>query len=148
MRLIYFGVCLVVLWGVPGWAGESDGWLISPDEAAMAPATDEGIRSRGLGDAGPGIDIVRPAEGAVVPSPAEIIIKFLPKSGPINLESLKVKLLKFVSIDLTDRLKPFLNTEGIAVKDAKVPGGTYRVRIDLSDTQGKTSTREISFEVK
>lgn len=130
------------------FAKEEQSWLISPDEAALAPAQDDGIRSRGLSDAGPGIEIVKPEEGAVIPGAAEILIRFLPKNVTIDLTSLKVTLLKFISIDLTDRLKPYVNLDGIAVKDAKVPTGTYRVRISLSDSQGKTSTREISFEIR
>jgi hypothetical protein len=130
------------------FAKEDQSWLITPDEAALAPAEDDGIRSRGLSDAGPGIEIVKPEEGAVIPGAAEILIRFLPKTVTIDLTSLKITLLKFISIDLTDRLKPYVNLDGIAVKDAKVPTGTYRVRISLSDFQGKTSTREISFEIR
>lgn len=129
-------------------AASIESWLITPDEAALAPAQDDGIRSRALSDAGPGIEIVRPTEGAIVPSPAEILIRFLPKSVTIDLSSLKVTLLKFIPIDLTDRLKSYVNQDGIMVKEAKVPTGAYRVRITLSDVQGKTSMREISFEIR
>lgn len=83
-----------------------------------------------------------------MPSPAEILIRFLPKSVTIDLSSLKVTLLKFIPIDLTDRLKSYVNQDGIMVKEAKVPTGAYRVRITLSDVQGKTSMREISFEIR
>lgn len=143
------GLALMLLSGIgPSFAASSDNWLITPDEAALAPAVDDGIRPRGLNDAGPGIEVVRPKEGEIVPNPAEILIRFLPKTVTIDLSSLKVTLLKFIPIDLTDRLKPYVNPDGIAVKDAKVPAGAYRVRITLSDAQGKTSMREISFEIR
>lgn len=146
---LVIGLSLAVLSGIgPSFAAAPDNWLITPDEAALAPAVDDGIRPRGLTDAGPEIEVVKPTEGAVIPTPAEILIRFLPKNVTIDLSSLKVTLLKFIPIDLTDRLKPYLNAEGIAVKDAKVPTGTYRVRITLSDTQGKSSTREIAFEIR
>ena len=149
MIAVFVGVVVLTL-ACPGGslAIGSPSWLISPEEAALAPAEDDGIRSRSLSDAGPGIDIVKPVEGEIVPSPAEIFIRFLPKTVTIDLTSLKVTLLKFISIDLTDRLKPYIDLTGIMVKDAKVPVGTYRVRISLSDSHGKTSTREISFEVR
>ena len=114
----------------------------------MVSAQDDGIRTRALSDAGPGIEIIKPQEGAVIPSPAEILIRFLPKTVTIDLTTVKVTLLKFIPIDLTDRLKPYVKPDGIAVKEAKVPTGAYRVRITLSDAQGKTSMREISFEIR
>jgi hypothetical protein len=147
-RLV-IGLGLILLSGIgQSFAASPDDWLITPDEAALAPAMDDGIRPRGLSDAGPGIEVVRPKEGEIVPTPAEILIRFLPKTVTIDLSSLKVTLLKFIPIDLTDRLKPYVNPDGIAVKEAKVPTGAYRVRITLSDAQGKTSTREISFEIR
>lgn len=129
-------------------AGSADGWLITPDEAALASAQDDGIRTRALSDAGPGIEFIKPQEGAVIPSPAEILIRFLPKTVTIDLTTVKVTLLKFIPIDLTDRLKPYISFDGIILKDAKVPPGRYRVRIALADAQGKISAREISFEVQ
>ncbi len=85
---------------------------------------------------------------AVIPSPTELLVRFLPKTVTIDLTSLKVTLLKFIPIDLTDRLKPYVSVDGIIMKDARVPSGGYRVRIVLADAQGKTSVREMSFEVQ
>lgn len=96
----------------------------------------------------PVVEVVKPEDGGVLSGPAEILVRFLPKTVAIDLTSLKVTLLKFISIDLTDRLKPYVNLQGITVKDAKVPTGTYRVRISLSDTQGKTTAKEIAFEIR
>jgi hypothetical protein len=147
--LSVIGLLFLVLSGIGrSFAASPDSWLITPDEAVLAPAVDDGIRSRALSDAGPGIEIVKPAEGEIVPSPAEILIRFLPKSVAVDLSSLKVTLLKFIPIDLTDRLKPYVSPNGIVVKEANVPTGAYRVRITLSDAQGKTSMREISFEIR
>lgn len=149
MNVLMIVLLQTVLGGISQSAAASnDSWLITPDEAALAPAVDDGIRPRGLSEAGPGIEIIKPMEGAVIPTPAELLIRFLPKNVTIDLSSLKVTLMKFIPIDLTDRLKPYLSAEGIAVKDAKVPTGTYRVRITLSDAQGKSSTKEISFEIR
>jgi len=123
-------------------------WLITPEEAALAPAEEDGIRTRGLSDAGPGVEVVKPAEGEILTGAAEILVRFLPKTITIDLTSLKVTLLKFIPIDLTDRLKPYIDAAGINVKDVKVPTGTYRVRISLSDAQGKTTSKELAFEVR
>lgn len=140
--------CLVGSVPISAMAGQI-GWLITPDEAALAPpSADQMIRPRGLSSDGPGIEIVKPEDGESIPSPAELLIRFIPKTGSIDLASLKVTLLKFISIDLTDRLRPYVNSDGIAMKDAKVPAGSYRVRISLADTAGKVSSRELSFEVR
>ena len=144
---------IVLVFVLPGGMGQScaesaDSWLITPAEAVLAPAQDEGIRSRALNDAGPGIEFIKPLDGAVVSSPAQILIRFLPKTVTIDLTTVKVTLLKFIPIDLTDRLKPYISFDGIILKDAKVPPGRYRVRIALADAQGKTSAREMSFEVQ
>lgn len=104
VAVLAFVLGIVYPSGICAATGEHD-WLISPEEAALAPTEDDGIRSRSLSDAGPEIDIVKPSEGEVVPSPAEILIRFLPKTVTIDLTSLKVTLLKFIPIDLTDRMK-------------------------------------------
>jgi len=124
-------------------------WLITPDEAALAPANPrEDIQTRNLNDGGPSIDVVKPQDGDNAGSPAEILVRFLPRTATIDLTSLKVTLLKFISIDLTERLKPYINLEGISVKDAKIPAGSYRVRISLSDVGGHTTNKDISFTVR
>jgi hypothetical protein len=127
---------------------QPDAWLITPEEAALAPAPEEEIRSRGLTDAGPMIDVVKPTEGGEGQSPLEILIHFVPRSESVNLSSLRVSVIKLFSIDITDRVRPYATPEGIQLKEAKVPSGKHRVRISLSDHNGGTSVREISFEVR
>src|SRR5262245_38541761 len=140
---------LLPIWSDPSNALKEDrAWLITPEEAALDPSTDQDIQARGLSDDGPRIEIVKPKQGELVPSPAEILIQFVPRRVTIDLTSLKVTQLKFISIDLTERLKPYISMQGISVKDAKVPAGTYRVRISLSDESGTTTTKEISFVIQ
>lgn len=132
----------------PAIAGQVE-WLITPDEASLAPPSpDQMIRSRGLTNTGPRIEIIKPAEDSQQASPFEIQIRFHPRTSAVNPESVKVQLVKFISIDITDRVKPFLSESGIEVKEAKIPSGSHLVRISVSDEQGESSSREIELEVK
>lgn len=150
-RLLAIGIAMAVL-GVAsmGQAATAD-WLITPDEAAMAPATElpRGILEVGREDisAGPVIEVVEPLNGGRGPMPIQVLIRFTPRSEPVDLASLKVTLVKFIQIDITDRIRPFVTPEGIQVKEAKIPPGKHRVRIAVSDKAGGASVKEVSFEV-
>jgi hypothetical protein len=126
-------------------------WLITPEEAALdsAPQAGRGILEIGRDDLsiGPVIDVVEPANGGRAPLPIQVVIHFSPRLVPIDLTSLKVTLVKFIPIDITDRIRPFVTAEGIDVKEAKIPPGKHRVRIALSDRSGEFSVKEITFEV-
>jgi hypothetical protein len=117
----------------------------------MAPAADV---VRGLVEieredlsAGPVINVIEPSNGSRLPTPVQVLIHFAPSSEPIDLASLKVVLIKFITIDITDRVRPYVTPEGIQVKEAKIPPGKHRVRITLADRTGKISMKEVSFEV-
>jgi hypothetical protein len=138
-------LCLVSI----GQAGTSD-WLILPEEAAMAPAPEpKGIIEAGREDisVGPVIEIVEPPNGGRGPMPIEVLIRFTPRSEPVDLASLKVTLVKFIQIDITDRIRPYVTPDGIQVKEAKIPPGKHRVRIVVADRAGGLSVKEVAFEV-
>ncbi len=129
-----------------------DGWLITPQEAASTPAAalpggapfEVGRQDSNLG---PTIEILKPNDGGKASGPIEIQINFVPKTGPVDLSSLKVTVVKFLSIDITDRLRDYVSPSGIQVKEAKIPAGKHIVRISVADAQGARSVKEIEFEV-
>lgn len=124
-------------------------WLISPEEAAFAPAPEESlIRSRGLNSKGPRIDVLKPADDFPQQSPLEIVVRFHPNPEAVNPDSVKVQLVKFISIDITDRVKPYLTESGINVKEANIPSGKHLVRITVSDGKGETNSKEIELQVR
>jgi len=124
-------------------------WLISPEEAAYAPAPEESlIRSRGLNSKGPRIDVLKPADDVPQQSPLEILVQFHPNPVAVNPDSVKVQLVKFISIDITDRVKPYLSESGINVKEANIPPGRHLVRITVSDGKGETNSKEIELQVR
>jgi hypothetical protein len=86
----------------------------------------------------PQIVVETPAGGAPVTAPFPVKIHFVPSSGAkINLDSLKVEVLKLVPISLLSRVKPYLTAAGINVPEAKIPSGVYNVRIAVADDQGR-----------
>lgn len=129
-----------------------DGWLITPEEAASAPVAalpggapfEVGRQDSNLG---PTIEILKPNDGGKASGPIEIQINFVPKTGPVDVSSLKVTVVKFLSIDITDRLREYVSASGIQVKEAKIPAGKHIVRISVADAQGARSIKEIEFEV-
>lgn len=151
MKLLLIGVAITVLGLVSVGRAVTGDWLITPEEAAMAPSTEppRGIIGVGREDisTGPVIDVVEPLNGGRGSMPIQVLIRFTPRSEPVDLASLKVTLVKFIQIDITDRIKPFVTQDGIDVKEAKIPPGKHRVRITVSDKAGGASVKEVSFEV-
>lgn len=149
-------VALSLLWcPLSGQAKSSESWLITPEEAAMAPAAEgNGLHGGGLTEigredinTGPQIEILKPAEGGRVPSPVEVAVRFVPRLDAVDLSSLKVSIVKFITIDITDRIKPYATAEGIQLKEANIPSGKHRVRITVSDKAGGVSVKELWLEV-
>lgn len=151
VNVVVIGIAIGVLCLVSTGPAETGDWLITPEEAAMAPAAQppRGIVGVGQEDisAGPIIEVVEPVSGGRGPMPIQVLIRFTPRAEPIDLASLKVTLVKFIDIDITDRIRPFVTLEGIQVKEAKIPPGKHRVRITVSDKAGDLSVKEVSFEV-
>lgn len=128
-----------------------DSWLITPQEAAMDPAANlpgGGFTAIGAeSDLGPKIEVLKPINGASAPPPVEVEIKFTQKGIPVDPESLKVSVVKFVNIDITDRVRAHASTTGIHVPGAQIPSGKHTVRISIADKDGMRSVKDVTFEV-
>ncbi|MEX5213246.1 MAG: hypothetical protein NW703_03685 [Nitrospiraceae bacterium] len=129
-----------------------DDWLITPEEAAMAPAPEgPGGEDISVGaeaeNLGPQIDVVKPTNGGSVPPPVEVDVRFIPKTSPVDVASLKVSVVKFINIDITDRVRAHTTVEGIHVPGAQIPSGKHTVRISIADKDGLRSIMDVTFEV-
>jgi hypothetical protein len=97
----------------------------------------------------PQIFVETPTGGASVTAPFPVKIHFVPSAGSkINLESLKVEVLKLVPISLLSRVKPYLTAAGINVPEAKIPAGTYNVHIAVADDQGREGSTVQTWTVR
>jgi len=138
-------------------AGLAQGiWLITPEEAAMPPSPDETIHSRGgmpfdigreVPDTGPMIELLKPNDGTSTPVPVEVSIRFEPRAAPVDLSTLNVMVVKLISIDITERLRPYTSPQGIQIPDARLPSGTHTVRISLADTAGGVSRKQVTVSI-
>ncbi len=146
-------VLLLLCWGrAEAVSSLQDGWLITPEEAASASAAalpggapfEVGRQDSNLG---PTIEILKPNDGGKASGPVEIQINFVPKTGAVDVSSLKVTVVKLFPFDITDRLRDYATAEGIQIKEAKIPAGKHIVRISVADAQGARSIKEIEFEV-
>jgi len=98
---------------------------------------------------GPQIEVVRPGGGEIDQQPVEIDVVFNPsKDGAEpNMPSLKVRYIKFFTIDITDRVKPYIEGNRIHVTQAEFPKGEHTVEIYVEDQHGKASSKVVEFKV-
>jgi len=98
---------------------------------------------------GPQIEVVRPGGGEIGQQPVEIDVVFnQSKNGDEpNMSTLKVRYIKFFTIDITDRVKPYVTANRIHVTQAEFPKGDHTVEIYLEDLQGKASSKVVEFKV-
>ncbi len=65
----------------------------------------------------------------------------------IDLDSVKVTYLRTPNVDLTARIKPFVQSAGIDIPDVELPLGEHMVRIDVKDSDGRIGTTSFVLKV-
>jgi hypothetical protein len=140
----FFTACLVAIVAAP--AATFAAPLITADEAALPPMKGAVANSgRGI-TRGPKITVSE--ESAAKPSPIHFQVKFQPLGGStIDLDGLKVIYLKQPNVDLTPRVKPFVQPAGIDMPNALLPPGDHLVRIDVKDSEGRVSTTSFVLKI-
>jgi hypothetical protein len=146
LRVVLTGAAIlaVVLTAMP--FGAIAGQLITDDEAKL-PAQRGAVPNSGRGiTRGPKI-LVPDGEAAVQTSPIRLQVKFQTFGGSsVDLDALKVTYLKSPAVDLTSRIKPFVQPTGIDMPDAQLPPGDHLLRIDIKDSDGRPAS--VSFLLK
>jgi hypothetical protein len=69
-------------------------------------------------------------------------------NAKVDMGTLKVVYLKLFGIDITDRLKPYVNGQAIDVPEADIPVGDHSIRVDIKDSNGRQSSQVFRFIVK
>jgi hypothetical protein len=134
--------------------GEGTGRRFLRDYLAVWPrAVGERIEARKNGKIGiflaPKVFLVNPAPTAgLIKSPFNFKIRF-ETSGrtKIDLDSIVITYKKVPPIDLTQRLKPFLQTSGIILEGMEAPAGNHRIRVDIKDSDGRVGWTEFTLKV-
>ncbi|GJL65523.1 MAG: hypothetical protein NPIRA05_04940 [Nitrospirales bacterium] len=135
---------------------EKDFWLITPEEAAMKPAAPDTDAldgeplseiGREMLEIGPIVEIVKPNTENPIGSPVEVLINFKERLAKINLASLTVEVEKFINIDITDRIKPYVTDQGIHIPDAPLPSGDHSLILYIEDTKGNPTELSLTIRV-
>ena len=130
--------------GIPARAFQ----LITVAEADLPAAATTEIAMRGL-TRGPGVDQRSPSPDVMTPmGPLTLDVAFEAHNGAsVDPGTVRVTYLKDPAVDLTQRLKPYITATGIKAGDVDVPPGVHMIRIDLTDTQGRSTTTVMKIQV-
>ena len=120
--------------------------LITDEEAKLPPPKGAIAADRRGILRGPRVEVVSPS--GVVHSPLRLQLKFESFGGAtINPDSVRVIYLRAPNVDLTPRVKPFIQSGGIDMPDAELPPGEYTVRVDVKDSDGRPGTVSFTLTV-
>jgi hypothetical protein len=121
--------------------------LITKAEAEAPPPRNAAVVTRGI-TRGPGIEQVSPDPDKQVRSPLRLQIKVhIRNTVEIDIGSVKLVYLRLEPIDLTDRIKAHIKSDGIQMERADVPPGLHTLRLDLRDKQGRAASAIIKLDV-
>ena len=123
--------------------------LVTPDEAALPAGAAPSLVMRGSPLRRPNILVVSPPpEAGLMHSPIDLKLRFHAFGGAeIDPESVVVTYLKQPSIDITQRITPFITAEGIEIDKVEVPPGAHQFWIEVKDKSGHAGAAELSFQV-
>lgn len=120
--------------------------LITDEEARLPPPKGAVLaNTRGI-LRGPKVEVISPSEAGH--SPLRLQLKFESFGGArIDIKSVKVLYLRTPNVDLTARVRPFIQAGGIDMPDAELPPGEYMVRVDVKDSDGRPGSTSFVLKV-
>jgi hypothetical protein len=117
--------------------------LITEQEARLPPERLE-ASPRAI-TRGPSIEMIQPSE--ITYSPMHFQLRFQSFGGAgINTDTLHIVYLKIPEIDITPRVTRFVGPNGVDIPDAEVPIGEHYIRVEVTDSEGRT--RSSIFRMK
>ena len=120
--------------------------LITDEEAKLPPPKGAVAADRRGILRGPKVDVILP--GDTVHSPLHLQLKFEAFGGAkIDPNSVKMTFLRTPNVDLTSRIKPFVQAAGIDMPDTELPPGEYMIRVDIKDSDGRIGTTSFILKV-
>jgi hypothetical protein len=123
--------------------------LITPEEAAQPDQPiPRGMKLTRIEGNGPQIKIHSPDLEEPLHNPFVDIAFEASPDKTIDFDTLSIKYLKLISIDLTGRIKPYLDNNRLMVKDVRVPQGKHRVQLLIAYTSGEKTMMEIVLNIE
>ncbi len=121
--------------------------LITPEEA-LQPEVPFLKECSSPEENGPHIKINAPKLNLPLLTPFVVDIAFeASRNKIIDYDSLRVRYLKFIPIDLTDRVKPYLDNNRLMLKDVKVPQGRHCLQVLIGYKSREKTLMEILLNV-
>jgi hypothetical protein len=120
--------------------------LITEEEAKLPPPKGAVAADRRGIMRSPKVEFISPGDS--VSSPLRLVLKFQSfGAAKIDPDSVKVIFLRTPNVDLTPRVKPFIQADGINMQDAELPPGEHTVRVDIKDSDGRPGTTIFTLKV-
>ncbi len=147
MRIVNSGFLFAVLaafaaGALPATAAQV---LITAEEAALPPPKGAIATERRGITRGPKVEVVTAGE---LKSPTRLQLKFEANGGSkIDPDSVKVTYMRTPNVDLTARVKSFVQPGGIDMPEVELPAGEHMVRVDIKDTDGRAGTTSFVLKV-
>ena len=125
--------------------------LVSQTELDALPLdTPVAWSSKPTSPEGPTISIASPTHNATYEGPFPIKVEFLPgpKGYEVDISSLKLEYKKAWGIDITDRVRDYIQGSVIDVKESELPTGRHTVEIEIADVEHNLSRQTFTVIVK
>jgi hypothetical protein len=120
--------------------------LITEEEAKLPPPKGAIAADRRGVTRGPKIQFLE--DGQELHSPAHFQLKFETFGGAkIDPDSVKVTYLRTPNVDLTPRVKAFVQASGIDIPDVELPVGDHLLRVDIKDSDGRAGSTSFVLKV-
>jgi hypothetical protein len=120
--------------------------LITEEEAKLPPPRGAVVADRRGITRGPKIDVVM--QGDQLHSPMHFQLRFESFGGAkIDPDSVRVIYLRTPNVDLTPRVKAFVQPTGIDIQDVELPVGDHMVRVDIKDSDGRVGTTSFILKI-
>lgn len=132
--------------GLVFWSGSAAAVTLITDDEAKRPNDPQVTATRGI-TRGPSIQFEPPAVGPAPHAPFDFRVHFEAHGGAtVDPSHIRIIYLKMPSVDLTDRLKPYITADGINMPAAQIPPGEHPLRIEVEDSDGRSG--EATFTLK
>jgi hypothetical protein len=122
--------------------------LISQEEAALPPSSSPVTPGQVRGVSRPPLARLEPQPAKAPTSPITFKVTFVSYGRTkIDPAATRVTYLKNPLIDLTPRLKRYIQATGIDMPNAEIPPGEHPIMVELTDSNGHTAVSVLTLVV-